>query len=112
MWPYIFGDICWNCIFTKTSYEKTYIVRIDISFTFLMQLDNFYIGPRTIEQYQNGILIQKSTIVTSITNIPTIILVLAISNISTVVLFIMFFVDRKEIKRKKELTKMKINDLE
>lgn len=59
-----------------------------------------YLGPRTIEQYKNGLLIQKSTIATSI-NIPITIATLVISNIPTIILFVIFLLT---VKRKKELT--------
>lgn len=85
---------------------------IIIDIEIISEIYNSYLGPRTIEQYKNGLLISKSTVVTSLTNIPTTIFILIISNIPTIVLFIVFFVDRKKIKCKKELTKMRINDLE
>lgn len=87
---------------------KSIIIDIKIIST----ICNSCLGPRTIEQYKNGMLISKSTVVTSLTNIPTSIFMLVIINISTIVLFIVFFVDRKKIKCKKELAKMSINDLE
>lgn len=69
-------------------------------------------GPITIEQYQSGMLIQKSTVnIGSFTNIPTTVTVSAILNISTIVLFVMFFVIRRKIKRANELTRMTIHDL-
>ncbi len=69
------------------------------------------LGPRVFEKYNNGLLISKSTVVTSI-NLPTSILILVFFNVLTVVLFVVFFAERKKIKREKELTKMRINDLE
>ncbi|ADY55175.1 hypothetical protein Sgly_0824 [Syntrophobotulus glycolicus DSM 8271] len=94
-------------IFPLISLFNSMIIDIEI----ISMINNFYSGPRTMEKYQNGTLIQKSTITTNI-DIPNTILVLAISNISTIVLFVMFFVDRKKIKRQKELAKMNISDLE
>ena len=87
---------------------KSIIIDIKIIST----ICNSCLGPRTIEQYKNGVLIFQSTVVTSLTNIPTSIFMLVIINISTIVLFIVFFVERKKIKGKKELAKMSINDLE
>lgn len=84
------------------------IIDIDI----ISLVYNSYLGSGMIEQYKNGMLIQKSIISTGITNIPIVILILVISNISTIVLFSILFIDRKKIKRKKELAKMIINDLE
>jgi TctA family transporter len=86
-----------------------YSIIIDIEI--ISAIYNFYLGPRTIEQYKNGLLISKSTIVTTI-NLPTDIFILIISNILTIILFIIFFADRKKIWCKKELNKISINDLE
>ena len=83
---------------------------IDVQIISAMYLSNF--GPRVVEKYNNGLLISKSTVVTSITSIPTSILILVFFNVLTIVLFIVFFADRKRIKHEKELTKMRINDLE
>lgn len=51
-----------------------------------------YLGPRTIEKYNKGLLIQKSTISTQI-HIPSTIFALVISSIPTIILFVMFIVD-------------------
>ena len=84
-------------------------IMIDVQIISAMYLSNF--GPRVVEKYNNGLLISKSTVVTSI-SLPTSILILVFFNVLTIVLFIVFFADRKRIKHEKELTKMRINDLE
>jgi len=83
---------------------------IDVQIISAMYISN--LGSRVVEKYNNGLLISKSTVVTSITSIPTSILILVFFNVLTIVLFIVFFADRKRIKHEKELTKMRINDLE
>jgi len=83
---------------------------IDVQIISAMYLSNF--GPRVVEKYNNGLLISKSTVVTSISNLPGNILILVFFNVLTVILFIVFFAERKKIKREKELNKMRINDLE
>ena len=85
-------------------------IMIDVQIISAMYLSDF--GPRVVEKYNNGLLISKSTVVTSITNLPANILILVFFNVLTIVLFIVFFADRKRIKHEKELTKMRINDLE
>lgn len=57
-----------------------------------------YLGPRTIEKYNNGLLIQKSTISTQI-QIPSTIFALVMSSIPTIILFAMFIVDCNARKR-------------
>lgn len=84
-------------------------IMIDVQIISAMYLSNF--GPRVVEKYNNGLLISKSTVVTSI-SLPTSILILVFFNVLTVVLFVVFFAERQKIKREKELTKMRINDLE
>ena len=73
-----------------------YSIIVDIEI--ISMIYSSYLGPRTIEQYKNGLLIQKSIIVTNI-NISTTILALVISNIPTIILFVIFYVDRKAQKR-------------
>lgn len=67
--------------------------------------------PRTIEKYNNGLLVSRVVISNASINIPGIIFVLIISNLPTILLFAMYLIDCKKIKCKKELNKMKINDL-
>lgn len=83
---------------------------IDVKIISVMYISN--LSPRVVEQYKNGLIISKSTVVTSIPNIPTNILILVFFNVLTIILFIVFFADRKKIKHEKELTKMRIHDLE
>ena len=52
----------------------------------------YYSYLRTIEKYNNGLLIQKSTISTQI-HIPSTIFALVISSIPTIILFALFIVD-------------------
>lgn len=69
-----------------------------------------YLNPQTIEKYENGLLVSKTMITTGI-NLPNVISVLAVFNLLPVFLLMIVYVERKKSKRKKELEKMKIDDL-